>query len=76
MVSDENEKDGWVEYRKHVLSEIKRLSANQEKLDERSVSYRLETSNELSRLKVWSGIYGAIAAVLTTLILREVISRW
>ena len=76
MVSDKNEKNGWQEWRQHVLLEIKRLSNNQEKLEEKSIDYKLKTSVELSRLKVWSGVYGAVAGAVAALILREVISRW
>jgi len=76
MVSDKNEKDGWQEWRQHVLLEIKRLSTNQEKLEEKSIDYKLKTEVELSRLKVWSGVYGAAAGMIAALILREVINRW
>lgn len=76
MVSDKNEKNGWQEWRQYVLLEIKRLSNNQEKLEEKSIDYKLKTSVELSRLKVWSGVYGAAAGMIAALILREVISRW
>lgn len=76
MVSDKNEKNGWQEWRQYVLLEIKRLSNNQEKLEEKSIDYKLKTEVELSRLKVWSGVYGAAAGMLAALVLREVISRW
>lgn len=76
MVSDKNEKNGWQEWRQYVLLEIKRLSNNQEKLEESSADYRLKTSVELSRLRVWAGVYGAAAGILATVILREVINRW
>lgn len=76
MVSDKNEKDGWQEWRQHVLLEIRRLSNNQEKLEEKSIDYKLKTEVELSRLKVWSGVYGAAAGMIAALILREVINRW
>ena len=76
MVSDKNEKNGWQEWRQHVLLEIKRLSTNQEKLEESSTDYKLKTEVELSRLRVWAGVYGAVAGTIAALILREVISRW
>lgn len=76
MGSDKDEKNGWQEWRQHVLAEIKRLSNNQEKLEEKSTDYKLKTEVELSRLKVWSGVYGAAAGMIAALILREVISRW
>lgn len=76
MVSDKNEKNGWQEWRQYVLLEIKRLSTNQEKLEEAGANYRLKTEVELSRLRVWAGIYGAAAGILATVIIREVISRW
>ena len=76
MVSDKNEKNGWQEWRQHVLLEIKRLRTNQEKLEERSTAYKLKTEIELSRFKVWAGVYGAIAGTVAALILKEVISRW
>lgn len=76
MVSDKNEKNGWQEWRQYVLLEIKRLSNNQEKLEESNTDYRLKTAVELSRLRVWAGVYGAAAGILATVILREVISRW
>lgn len=76
MVSDKNEKNGWQEWRQHVLLEIKRLSNNQEKLEEKSIDYKLKTEVELSRLKVWAGVYGAVSGTIAALIIREVISRW
>ena len=76
MVSDKNEKNGWQEWRQYVLLEIKRLSNNQEKLEEKSIDYKLKTEVDLSRLKVWSGVYGAAAGMIAALILMEVISRW
>lgn len=76
MVSDKNEKNGWQEWRQYVLLEIKRLSNNQEKLEELSSDHRLKTAVELSRLRVWAGVYGAAAGIFATVILREVISRW
>lgn len=76
MVSDKSEKNGWQEWRQYVLLEIKRLSTNQEKLEEKSNAYELNTSVELSRLKVWAAVYGAAAGIIAGVILREVASRW
>ena len=79
MVSDKNEKNGWQEWRQHVLLEIKRLNTNLEKLEEKNIEHVLATSVELSKLKVWAAVYGAVAGIagmLVGVVLREVVSRW
>ena len=76
MLSDNNEDNGWKEWRRHILAEIQRLNNNLEKLETRNSEYMLKTSIELSRLKVWSGVYGAVAGVVAAIVFREVITRW
>lgn len=74
---DTEENDGgWKEWRQHVLLEIKRLNNNLEKLEEKSAIYALNTSIEISKLKVWSIIFGGVAGTLATLVVREVLTRW
>lgn len=62
----------WIEYRKMVLSEITRLNKNIEKLEEKSGTNIVE----ISRLKVWSALYGAAGGTVAVLFLKAVIDKW
>ena len=74
MYEDDNG-DSWKIWRQHILLEIQRISSNLERLEEKSTEHILNTSIELGRIKAAAIAYGGIAGVITTLIVREVISR-
>ncbi len=71
-MSPEGANNGWSEWRQHVLLELKRLNSILEKYETKTV----DISVELSRLKVWSGIYGGVSGTIVTIVLLEVIKRW
>lgn len=66
--------DGWPEWRRHVLAELKR--ANDEREQERNeiATLRTEMANawskvsiEISALKVKAGLWGAVAGVVVVI---------
>lgn len=62
------EENGWHEWGKHVLSELKRLNVKVEKVNDATNQIKVE----IGQLKVKSGVFGAIGAsipVLTGLII-------
>lgn len=61
-MADEN--NSWAEYRIQVLSELKRISKNVEKLAESDTEIRID----ISRLKLFAAIWGGVAGVIGTLI--------
>ena len=61
-MSEEN--NSWAEYRIQVLSELKRISKNVEKLAESDMEIRID----ISRLKLFAAIWGGVAGVIGTLI--------
>jgi len=64
MVSKKyNGSNDWTEWRKHVLLELERLHAGQEKVEETMNSLRVD----IGMLKVKSGMWGAAAGLLTAL---------
>lgn len=63
MIGEDNG-NGWVEWRNHVLSEIKRINNNVEKLAVSDIEIRID----VSRLKLFAAIWGGIAGVIGTLI--------
>lgn len=63
MIGEDNG-NGWVEWRNHVLSEIKRINDNVEKLAVSDIEIRID----VSRLKLFAAIWGGTAGVIGTLI--------
>ncbi len=64
--------NGWIEYRKLILSELERMNRNMESLRDDVEGLR----REVSMLKVKSGVWGAIAgAVPATLVLFYLLLR-
>lgn len=59
-----DEKDGWNEWEKHVLFELKRLGNGQESTNKAMKNIAVE----IGMLKVKSGIWGAIGASVPLLI--------
>ena len=57
MAPSSDDSNGWKEWSKHVLAELKRLNECYEKLDESIQGMKID----LAMLKVKSGIWGAIA---------------
>jgi len=66
---DDDRNGEWSEWRRLIVHEIKRINANIEKSNDRYVDMR----SDITRLKLWSGIYGAVGGVVTTLLLQKII---
>lgn len=64
--------NGWIEYRQLVISELQRLNNSIEKI-EATLS---QNSIEISRLRIFSVLYGSIGGALAITILRVVILKW
>ena len=64
MITMSEENNSWAEYRIQVLSELKRISKNVEKLAESDMEIRID----ISRLKLFAAIWGGVAGVIGTLI--------
>lgn len=68
--------EGWPEWRKHVLEELKRQGTGQSEIKKELVDLRVSIANDIATLKVKSGIWGVIGgacitgAALLTLLLR------
>lgn len=75
MISDKDDNNGWQEWRHHIIIELKRLNNNLEKLEAKSAEYMLNTSIEVSRLRVWSVVYGSIGGGIMVLLLKGVIDK-
>jgi hypothetical protein len=52
--------DGWNEWSRHVLKELERMNARQDRMDDRLG--RIET--EIATLKVQAGLWGAVAGII------------
>lgn len=65
------EAGGWTEYRRLILSELERINAAlheiDEKIDDKLVAEVARLKVEVGMLQVRSGIWGAIAGIITTL---------
>lgn len=59
----------WTEWRRHVLLEIKRLTTNMERVDER----HREISADISGLKVHAAMWGAVGGLIVSLLLTKLI---
>lgn len=57
--------DGWTEWGKHVLAELKRLGSESEGMQKQMV----ELSNDIAALRVKAGMWGAIAGAIPVIIL-------
>lgn len=75
-MDSENNNDGWIQWRQHVLLEIQRIDGNLERLETKTNDYILIFSVGLSRLKILAVVYGGISGTVAAIILREVIQRW
>lgn len=62
------EGNGWSEWQNFVLIEMKRLSANVDKLNDTVQDHREQTAGEIATLKVkagvWAGFGGMIPVIL------------
>jgi hypothetical protein len=62
---------GWGEYRRLILSELERISGSlvglNEKIDNKLVAEVAKIKVDIGMLQVKSGIWGAVAAIVTTL---------
>lgn len=56
--------NGWNEWSRHVLAELKRLSDAQEKNQEKSEACFSELKVEIARLKVQSGVWGLMGGAI------------
>lgn len=72
----DNNGDSWKIWRKHIIAEIARLSNNQEVMTEKTTAHLLITSVEISRLKIYAAIIGAVSGGFVSLLASEVIRRW
>ena len=50
--------NGWNEWSRHVLAELKRLSDGQDKYQEKTDAAFLDLKVEIAKLKVKSGLWG------------------
>jgi hypothetical protein len=75
METDSNG-DSWKIYRRYIIAEIERLSTNQGILDKKLSDYILTTAVDISRLKIYAAIVGALSGGIVSLLAREVIRRW
>jgi hypothetical protein len=57
--------EGWLEYRKLILSELERVSRELRDLNEKV----LEIHTEIAMLKVKSGLWGALAGAIPAIVL-------
>jgi hypothetical protein len=68
-MADGCDNNGWIEWRKHVLLEIKRINENLEKMNEKYIVLCVE----VAKLKVYAVVWGAAGgSVITALILLAV----
>lgn len=69
MSGDEiGENGGWIEWRNHVLAEIRRINKNVVKLAESDTNIRVD----IGKLKLCAAIWGACAGVIGTLVVMLV----
>lgn len=61
--------NGWNEYQKLVLSELTRHSQELEEIRSKVTSIELALSNDITAIKVKSGVWGAIAGMIPVCIL-------
>ena len=62
--------NGWTEWRKHVLLEIKRINENFKEMNER----HLQICVDIAKLKVYAAVWGAIGGSVVTLIAAIILS--
>ena len=63
-----SEGNGWNEWQRHVLAELKRLSRNFEGLSKEFSDLEVETARDLAALKVKAGLWGALGAAIPSAI--------
>lgn len=68
--------DSFSEYRALIMSELTRLNANVEKVEQKQLDYLLKSSLEINRLKFWAALYGAVGGGIMTVIIKEAMERW
>ena len=70
MITDEDDESGdWKEWRKLVLSELKRLSGEAGKTAERNV----QLQKDIARLNLWATIWGALGGIVATVLIQTII---
>lgn len=69
-------KDDWIEWKRLVLSEIEKLNATIDAIKKNHQDYLLKSSLEISRLKIFAAITGAVSGGLASILVKEIISRW
>lgn len=57
-----NESNGWNEWSRHVLAELKRFNLMINELDSKLNKMEVENTKEITALKVKAGLWGAIGA--------------
>ena len=60
--------NGWQEWSKHVLAELKRLSDSYDKLDSKFDEQFNKLSVEIAKLKVKAGVWGMLGGALPVVI--------
>lgn len=64
-----NGQNGWTEWGKYVLKELERLNACYASLDEKVD----KTNIEIAKLKIKSGVWGAIAGLIPVVIVLIIV---
>jgi len=68
-MSNDDDNGTWEQWHRLILSELKRLGKHCEKSDER---YDI-MKQDLTRLKVWSAMFGFLGGITATLLLQKII---
>ena len=69
MDSEDNNSGGWSEWRRLIIHELKRLNDCLEKANEQY----LIMQQDVTRLKIYSAIYGAVGGIVATLMFQKII---
>lgn len=73
-VRKKKSENGWEKYQVHVLEELKRMNGGQEKLGDaidaikkEFTEFKINTTKDVSALKVKAGIWGGIAGLISAI---------
>ena len=73
-VAEVDDNGGWIQWRNHVLIEMKRCNDNIEKLADSDTEIRID----IGRLKlcsaIWGGVAGVLAGIIGTIVAMLVLS--
>ena len=67
-MSGDSGKNGWSEWSRHVLAELKRSNTNYDSLLLKVQTMEVETAKSLMALQVKSGVWGAIAGLIPVIL--------